>query len=122
MSVKPQKLPQQGHQRPHAVRSANPLDVWRAHPERPVPPAAVVLHVFRHGNHHLVTVQLKGGQIDKGMDLVTEGSHDRWSVRALGFSQPAAWAAGLRDLQLAPVGHHRILHAGERLIPVDEIG
>ncbi len=121
MSVKQQRLPQQGHRRPLALRHTGVAGVWGAGDERAALPAAVVLYVLRHGNRQLVTVRLGGGQIDKGMDLVTEGSHDHWRVRALGFSQPAAWEAGLRDLELAPVGHDHTLSAGERLVPVDEV-
>lgn len=121
MSVKPQRLPQQGHQRPHALRSANPARVWLARREREAVLAAVVLHVLRQGDQQIVTVQLGGGAIDKGMELVTADARDHWTVRALGFSQPAAWEAGLRDLQLAPVGHDHPLRVGERLIPVDEV-
>lgn len=122
MSVKPQRPPQQGHQRPHALRSATRAGVWLARKEREAVLAAVVLHVFRHGNRHIVTVQLGGGAIDKGMELVTADARDHWEVRALGFIQPVAWEAGLRDLQLAPVGHDHPLRVGERLIPIDEAG
>lgn len=117
MILKSRKLLGMGHLRPPVLRYTVASTTLSEADKPALLQSAVVLHVLAHKGHQLVMVRMEGGKVDKDMELVSERSRDRWKIRALGFSRPEAWEAGLRNLELAPIGHNHELHPGEHLLP-----